>query len=93
MKTSLLSLVAILGLFVTTAATAAPLDGPHYPSPRERARYEAAQREQARHLALERARLANQRRAEQQRAAERARFEALHRRDAGRSYGYGYSHR
>ncbi|TDN38898.1 hypothetical protein E4631_13065 [Hymenobacter sp. UV11] len=90
MKTSLLSLVAILGLFVTTAVSAAPLAGPHYPSPRERARYEAAQREQARHIAMERARLADQRRAEQRRDAERARFEALHRHDQGRSYGYNH---
>lgn len=85
MKTSLLSLVAILGLFVTTAASATTLAGPpRYPSPRERARYEAAQR----HLALERARLADQRR-----ATERARFEALRRHDKVRSYGYGYGRR
>jgi flagellar motility protein MotE (MotC chaperone) len=61
-----------------------------------RARYEAAQRknqrENERRLAQERARLEAQRRADQQRAAEQARYDAQHRNDRhddrGRDYGY-----
>ena len=79
MKTSLLSLVTGLVLFAATAASATTISdhdhGPRRPSPRERARYEAAQREQAYRLA-------------QQRAAERARFEAMHRHDDRRGYSY-----
>jgi hypothetical protein len=102
MKTSLLSLLATGLLFVATAASAAPAfdhdKDPRRLSPIERARYEAAQRQQEqRRVALERARYeANQRRLEQDRArlaaqreaAERARWEAQHRNDRGHSYGY-----
>ena len=66
MKTSLLSLVAALGLFVSTAASAATTfdhNDPRRLSPIERARIEA------------------QRREDQRKAAERARWEAQHRND------------
>ena len=92
MKTAFFSLVAALGLFATTSSyAAAPAANPfkdHREMARiereraaERARREAAEREQQRRLAEERARLEAQRRADQQRAAERARWEAQHRYD------------
>lgn len=95
MKTSLLSFVAALGMFATTASYAAPAANPvkdrremarlERERAAERARREAAEREQKRRIAEERARLEAQRRAEQQRAAERARWEAQHRHnDRGR---------
>ncbi|MGI4866071.1 MAG: hypothetical protein ACRYFZ_19260 [Janthinobacterium lividum] len=59
MKASLFSFVAAAALLVTTAASAAPFDHDRdlrRMSPRERARYEQAQREQARQQARERAR-------------------------------------
>ncbi|MBF9143643.1 hypothetical protein [Hymenobacter properus] len=91
MKTKLFSFVAALGLFAATASSATAATYPPIKDRRElariereraieRARREAAQREQQR-LAAERARLEAQRRAEQQRAAERARWEAQHRYD------------
>ena len=86
MKTSLLSFVAALGLFASTAASAAtPFDhnDPRRLSPIERARYEKAQRENERRIAQERARLEAQRREEQRKAAERARWKAQHRNDRG----------
>lgn len=76
MKTALLSFVTALGLFVATAASAAPLDhdrDPRRMSPRERARYEQAQREHDR-----------------QAARERARWEAQHRHDRPDSRGRDY---
>ena len=82
MKTSLLSLVTAFVLFASTAASAAaPADhdrGPRRPSPREQARIEAMQRERAYRLA-------------QQRAAERARYEAMHRHDHDRGRDYSYN--
>ncbi|MFD2718191.1 hypothetical protein ACFST9_05665 [Hymenobacter monticola] len=91
MKTKLFSFVAALGLFATTASSAATATYPPFKDRRElariereraleRARREAAQREQQR-LVAERARFEAQRRVEQQRAAERARWEAQHRYD------------
>lgn len=59
MKTALLSFVTALTLFAATVASAAPLDHDRdlrRMSPRERARYEQAQREHDRQLARERAR-------------------------------------
>ncbi|MFD1872157.1 hypothetical protein [Hymenobacter bucti] len=59
MKTALLSFATALTLFVATAASAAPLDHDRdlrRMSPRERARYEQAQREHDRQMARERAR-------------------------------------
>ena len=59
MKTALLSFATALTLFVTTAASAAPFDHDRdlrRMSPRERARYEQAQRDYERQLARERAR-------------------------------------
>jgi hypothetical protein len=59
MKTALLSFATALTLFVTTAASAAPFDHDRdlrRMSPRERARYEQAQREHDREMARERAR-------------------------------------
>jgi len=59
MKTALLSFATALTLFVTTAASAAPFDHDRdlrRMSPRERARYEQAQREHDRQMARERAR-------------------------------------
>jgi cell division protein FtsN len=111
MKTSLLSVVAALSLLVSTAASAAApyshsndrrTEDVRRMSPAERSRYESAQREKERKLALEkaryqeqqrkltaeRARLQAQHRAEQQKAAERARWEAQHRNDKGHDYGY-----
>ena len=105
MKASLFSLVAALGLFASSASfAAAPPAGPYKPRKEairydrkaevERARREAAQRkyelERQRQLAAQqRTRLDAQRRADQQRAAERARWEAQHRHnDRGRDYGY-----
>lgn len=96
MKTSLLSFVAALGMLATTASYAAALASNPIKDRREmariereraaeRARREAAEREQQRRIMAERARLEAQRRAEQQRAAERARWEAQHRHnDLGR---------
>jgi hypothetical protein len=92
MKTSLLSFVAALGLFASTASyAAAPASNPFKDRKEmariereraaERARRESIEREQKRRLADERARIEAQRRAEQQRAAERARWEAQHRHD------------
>jgi hypothetical protein len=92
MKTALFSFVAALGLFAATSSQAATASFPPLKDRREiariereraldRARREAAEREQQRRLAEERARLEAQRRAEQQRAAERARWEAQHRYD------------
>jgi hypothetical protein len=81
MKTSLLSLVTAFVLFASTAASAATTDhdrGPRRPSPREQARIEAMQRERAYRLA-------------QQRAAERARFETMHRHDHDRGRDYSYN--
>ncbi|MDQ2771684.1 MAG: hypothetical protein M3Y54_14435 [Bacteroidota bacterium] len=91
MKTSLLSLIAALGIFATTTASAAPARPPfrnHEEISRvereraaEMARREAFERsrreavERARREAADRARLEAQRRAEQQRAAERDRWE------------------
>jgi hypothetical protein len=59
MKTALLSFATALTLFVTTAASAAPFDHDRdlrRMSPRERARYEQAQRQRERQQAIERAR-------------------------------------
>jgi hypothetical protein len=96
MKTSLLSFIAALGMLATTASYAAsPTANPikdrremariERERAAERARREAAEREQQRRITAERARLEAQRRAEQQRAAERARWEAQHRHnDRGR---------
>lgn len=59
MKASFFSFVAAAALLVTTAASAGPFDHDRdlrRMSPRERARYEQAQREQARQQARERAR-------------------------------------
>lgn len=96
MKTSLLSFVATLGMLATTVSYAAAPAGNPIKDRREmariereraaeRARREAAEREQQRRIMAERARLEAQRRAEQQRAAERARWEAQHRHnDRGR---------
>ena len=96
MKTSLLSFVAALGMLATTVSYAAAPAGNPIKDRREmarlerertaeRARREAAEREQQRRIMAERARLEAQRRAEQQRAAERARWEAQHRHnDRGR---------
>ncbi|RZK40895.1 MAG: hypothetical protein EOO57_02115 [Hymenobacter sp.] len=59
MKASLFSFVAAAALLVATAASAAPFDHDRdlrRMSPRERARYEQAQREHERQAALERAR-------------------------------------
>ncbi len=59
MKASLFSFVAAVALLATTAASAAPFDHDRdlrRMSPRERARYEQAQREQERQQARERAR-------------------------------------
>jgi hypothetical protein len=92
MKTKLFSFVAALGLFAATASSAATASYPPLKDRREmariereraqeRARREAAEREQQRRIIAERARLEAQRRAEQQRAAERARWEAQHRYD------------
>lgn len=87
MKTSLLSLVAAVVLFASSAATAAPVSDPgrdlRRMSPIERSRYEAAQRDNQRRQAQERARLEAQRREAQRQAAERARWEAQHRNDRG----------
>lgn len=68
MKTALLSFVTALTLLATTAASAAPLDHDRdlrRLSPRERARYEQAQREHDRQLARERARWEAQHRHDQ----------------------------
>jgi len=59
MKTSLFSFVAAVALLATTAASAAPIDHDRdlrRMSPRERARFEQAQRERERQQAIERAR-------------------------------------
>lgn len=107
MKASLFSLVAALGLFASTASIAAPYPADPYKARKEairydrkaeveRARREAAQRKyelerQRQVAAQQRARLEAQRRQEQQRAAERARWEAQHRHNndyRGRDYGY-----
>ena len=86
MKASLFSCVAAAALFISTAASAAPL-GDHdrdlrRMSPRERARYEQAQRDRARFEQAQRAR-------ERQQAQERARWEAQHRHDRGPARPYG----
>ncbi|TGD83145.1 hypothetical protein [Hymenobacter wooponensis] len=105
MKASLFSLVAALGLFASSASFAAAAPSDPYKARKEairydrkaeveRARREAAQRKyelerQRQAAAQQRARLEAQRRQEQQRAAERARWEAQHRHDDhGRDYGY-----
>jgi len=65
MKTALLSFATALALFATTAASAAPFDHDRdlrRLSPRERARYEQAQRERERQQAIERARWESQHR-------------------------------
>ena len=59
MKASFFSFVAAAALFATTAASATPADHDRdlrRLSPRERARYEQAQRERERQQAIERAR-------------------------------------
>ena len=59
MKTALLSFVTALTLFAATAASAAPFDHDRdlrRMSPRERVRFEQAQRERQRQQAIERAR-------------------------------------
>jgi hypothetical protein len=65
MKASFFSFVAAVALFATTAVSAAPLHDRDLRrvSPRERFRYEQAQREHARQLARERARWEAQHRA------------------------------
>jgi hypothetical protein len=65
MKASFFSFVAAVALFATTAASAAPLHDRDLRrlSPRERARYEQAQREHDRQMARERARWEAQHRA------------------------------
>ncbi|TGE08786.1 hypothetical protein [Hymenobacter fodinae] len=105
MKASLFSFVAALGLLASSTSIAAAYPSDPYKTRKEairydrraeveRARREAAQRkyelERQRQLAAQqRARLEAQRRAEQQRAAERARWEAQHRHDNhDRDYGY-----
>lgn len=59
MKASLFSFVAAVALLATTAASAAPTDHDRdlrRMSPRERARYEQAQRDRERQQAIQRAR-------------------------------------
>ncbi len=88
MKASLFSFVAAAALFATTAVSAAPLDRDHDRdlrrlSPRERARYEQAQRTQARYEQAQRERA-------RQQAIERARYEQAQRRyDRGPARPYG----
>jgi hypothetical protein len=89
MKTSLLSLVAALGLFASTAASAATTfdhNDPRRLSPIERARYEKAQRDNDRKAAIERARYEEAQRKlrienERRQSQERARLEAQRRED------------
>jgi len=76
MKASIFSFVAAAALFITTAASAAPVDHDRdlrRLSPRERARVEQAQRAR-----------------ERQQASERARWEAQHRHDRGPARPYGH---
>jgi Ni/Co efflux regulator RcnB len=86
MKASLFSFVAAVALFAATAVSAAPLDRDHdlrRLSPRERARYEQAQRTQARYEQAQRER-------ERRQAIERARYEQAQRRyDRGPARPYG----
>lgn len=85
MKASFFSFVVAATLFATTAASAAPFDHDRdlrRLSPRERARYEQAQRGRAR---FEQA----QREHERQQALERARWEAQHRHERGPAHPYG----